>query len=151
MRLVIRPLDKGETAWRSHHRLMLVIAVLAIGASFLLSPPDETSSDAIRFGSVSLPALCVSREWFGTTCPGCGLTRSFVHLAHGDWDASRRAHALGWVVAFLVLAQVPYRLHALLRPGHLLISRRTGQALGYGLICMLVIHWGLERLMAWEG
>lgn len=71
-------------------RLMLAVAVVQIGLVLL-----------------ALPAwACPLRKSTGVPCPGCGLTRSIMHLARGDVVGSLRLHAFGWVVAlgFLLLA-----------------------------------------------
>ena len=60
-----------------------------------------------------LPQTCFSRSWLGVKCPGCGLTRSIIHLAEGDWQASWRDHRLGGLFAIVIALQIPYRLLAL--------------------------------------
>jgi hypothetical protein len=56
------------------------------------------------------PLLCPFRLLTGLPCPGCGMTRSVVALAHGDLQSSLFYHPLGVVVAavgsMLVLADV---------------------------------------------
>ena len=68
-----------------------------------------------------LPGTCISQHVLGVDCPGCGLTRSFVHLAHGRWDAAWSVHRLGWLAFLAVAIQVPYRL---------LLIRRARRQLG---------------------
>lgn len=41
------------------------------------------------------PVLCPFRLLTGLPCPACGLTRSWVHLAHGQVGESFAAHPLG--------------------------------------------------------
>lgn len=58
--------------------------------------------------------ICLLRRFAGLPCPGCGLTRAFVHLAHGEWAAALVDHPLapliavqlvvGWVAIGLALA-----------------------------------------------
>jgi hypothetical protein len=43
--------------------------------------------------------VCLFRRLTGVPCPGCGLTRSWAHLAKGEWSASLRAHPLGPLLA----------------------------------------------------
>jgi hypothetical protein len=52
----------------------------------------------------------------GQDCLGCGLTRSFTYTAEGALSAAFERHRLGPPLFLLVLAQIPYRLWALLRP-----------------------------------
>jgi hypothetical protein len=40
------------------------------------------------------PVLCPLRRITGVWCPGCGMTRSFGWLAHGDLHQSLRYHPL---------------------------------------------------------
>jgi len=38
---------------------------------------------------------CPVRHLLGIPCPGCGMTRSLLFLAHGDWRAAVAQHPLG--------------------------------------------------------
>lgn len=69
---------------------------LAVGAAFLLSP------DHIEDG----PVICPFRRLTGLPCPGCGLTRSWVYLAHGQWRDAIVAHPFGLVAVALTVALV---------------------------------------------
>ncbi|MBI5836464.1 MAG: DUF2752 domain-containing protein [Candidatus Eisenbacteria bacterium] len=44
-----------------------------------------------------IPA-CPLHQWTGMDCPTCGMTRSFVALAHGQLDRSLHFHPLGPVL-----------------------------------------------------
>lgn len=54
------------------------------------------------------PVVCPFRLATGLPCPGCGLTRSWVYLVHGDVGSSFAANWFGplSVLAVLVLAGV---------------------------------------------
>lgn len=57
--------------------------------------------------------ICLLRRVADLPCPGCGMTRAFVHLAHGEWAAALADHPLapaialqlaaGWAVAGLAV------------------------------------------------
>jgi len=75
------------------------IAVGGVGAALgavLLSP------DGIEDG----PVLCPFRLLTGLPCPGCGLTRAWVYLAHGQWRDSFLANPFGMVMVALLVALV---------------------------------------------
>jgi len=88
-----------------------------------------------------LPETCPARAWSGRDCPGCGLTRSFILLAHGRFRESVHMHRLGWMMAVAVLLQFPYRLLSLRRPDRPLLPRPVLWVFGWGLIVALVVNW----------
>lgn len=92
-------------------RSVLAIAVAVLVLSFALRP----GADAVSVLGWDVPVLCTFRRLTGVPCPGCGLTRSFVFLAHGQLLDALRANPLGPVAFALTAAQVPYRLRRLWR------------------------------------
>lgn len=63
-----------------------------------------------------LPESCPSKIFFDENCPGCGITRSVVSLAHGQWAESWHNHRLGWVIALLCIVVLPGSIYKLLKP-----------------------------------
>ncbi|WP_310484616.1 DUF2752 domain-containing protein [Chamaesiphon sp. VAR_48_metabat_403] len=39
--------------------------------------------------------FCPWRHWFGSICPSCGMTRSFVSIVRGDWKQAIDYHLFG--------------------------------------------------------
>jgi hypothetical protein len=125
---------------------MLALAAVVVVLSFALDvvPPDRVALRGLH--RWPLPQLCLSRAWFGLDCPGCGLTRSFIYLAHGRWSASLHVHRLGWLFAAAVVVQFPYRLLSLRRPDRPLLPRPWPRLLGLALITSLILNWLLGLL-----
>ena len=67
------------------------------------------------FASVPLPELCSWHRLTGVNCPGCGLTRSFIALAHGDLRQAWAFNPAGLPLFAILLAQFPYRAAQLAR------------------------------------
>ncbi len=90
-----------------------------------------------------LPATCLTRVLFHLNCPTCGLTRSFVATAHGEFARASAFHRVGPFLFLLVFLEVPIRAYALLRgipPGRLL-GRRWGRFLLWAVPGALLANW----------
>jgi hypothetical protein len=121
----------------------LVVIVLAVA---LEVRPDQRV--AFRFWpALALPESCPSRTYLHLECAGCGLTRSFIYLAHGDLAASWSVHRLGWLVALAVVLQIPYRALALKTGSDAPLGRSLPQILGWLLLVLLLVNW-LMKLIA---
>lgn len=47
--------------------------------------------------------LCISKRFFGLTCPGCGLFKSFIFAYKGEFLKSIQYHPLGVVLLLIVI------------------------------------------------
>lgn len=96
---------------RSGDLAILLIALLIPLMGALLVVVDSGRHVAFAFHKEwQLPDVCMSRVCFNWECPGCGLTRSVVHIMHGRWEASLASHRVGWLIFALIVLQIPYRL-----------------------------------------
>jgi hypothetical protein len=119
----------------------------------------ERRSAALRAGAVALLAaaafaathlvtlpglpMCAFKLWTGFPCPGCGMTRSVFHLAHGDLAGSFRFHPLGLAATALVAAVFVGGLHGAVTgrdPVWRFLDRR-GTWVGLGIVAALVLVW----------
>ena len=92
----VRPRLLAEAHTRAASAWIAGTGVAAIGVAVLLDPADIDDG----------PVLCPFRALTGLPCPGCGLTRSWVQLVHGDVAASLAAHPFGPLLMGLVVALV---------------------------------------------
>lgn len=125
---------------RRYHAAVLAFAGAIVLASFFLEVRGGEYVGPSFGPDFVLPNLCMTR-WFGGSCPGCGLTRSFIYLAHGDLAASWQAHHFGWLLAGLVLAQIPYRILALRRPISSRLAHRLSNCVAMSFSLLLVGNW----------
>ena len=102
---------------RSYHRILLGFSLAVLAASFLLQLPGDTQVE-LPLVSVQLPSICMWRNSLGVDCPGCGLTRSFICLAHGQPAEAWYYNPAGWLLFAVIVAQIPYRGVQLRRLAH---------------------------------
>ncbi len=140
-----RPVQQPET---SFHWAILLLCCFVLGLSAALAVRGSTRV-VLPGMELAVPELCMSRRLVGIDCPGCGMTRSFIALAHGDvlgaWTYNPAGPLLFAVMAF----QVPYRGLQLwrIRRGRpeLSLSNVASVAL-LGFAVMLIGQWVLRVL-----
>ncbi len=135
-------LEQPQQPSRRRHKEMLVISAAVVVLSIVLQVQPDGERVALRNVPQALvPPTCMARAWFDIPCPACGLTRSFIYLAHGDPLASWQSHRLGWLFAAAVLVQLPYRLHELCRPRRRVWLPIFSRWFGRVLIALLIGNW----------
>src|SRR5438477_406599 len=92
--------------WR-YHLGWLLLALVVLTIALVCRVPEA----AVTLPGVAtpLPEVCLSRRLFGLDCPGCGLTRCFVSLAHGEVSRAWRFNPAGLLWFAALLWQIPYR------------------------------------------
>jgi hypothetical protein len=119
---------------------MLAAAIGIVILAPLMEVRDDQRVAFRGWSAFPAPEFCMARAWFGTTCPGCGLTRGMIHLAHAEWSAAFEVHRLSGLMAFAILIQVPYRIYCL-RTGRVPFGSRVPNVFGSFLIASLFINW----------
>ncbi len=126
---------------RTHrHYLVAFAAVFLLSATMGFDPERDARP---RFLGLNLPGFCLTNAIFGADCPGCGMTRSFILLGHGDIAESLQYHRLGVVVYLFLFTQIAYHAYMLTRrdrPAACLILRLQHSA-PWALIALLLINW----------
>lgn len=121
--------------------LLLSSGVLILAAILRVQDSEQV---VVPWIEVSVPGSCSYRLLLGIPCPGCGLTRCFVSLAHGDLLKAWQYNAVGVFFFVLVVLQIPFRLGQLWRVQHGLPEWQFGywDTLPLGLlIVLLLIQW----------
>ena len=122
--------------------LVLLSAAILV-ASFMLS---LSPAGHVSFLGLSFPESCPTKLVFHRDCPGCGLSRSFVALAHGDLEASWRFNRIGPLFFLLVALQIPYRSYLLLPRRKNAWIVRLARFPAPVLIASLLVNWTLNVL-----
>jgi hypothetical protein len=92
------------------HWIFLAMATLVLALSCALRAPG---GEVVMIPVLNrpLPGVCTFKRITGVGCPGCGLTRSFISLAHGDLGAAWRYNPAGVLLFAATAFQIPFRLY----------------------------------------
>ncbi|MFA6566892.1 MAG: DUF2752 domain-containing protein [Victivallales bacterium] len=69
---------------------LIVFSLIFLFAIFAITPDDIPAGKYLG---------CYFRKITGLDCPGCGLTRGFIALCHGNFAEAFRVNALTYLVA----------------------------------------------------
>jgi Protein of unknown function (DUF2752) len=112
-----------ETVTKAFDRAIYAGMAATLVAAPLLSPHTAESG----------PVLCPFRRLTGLPCPGCGMTRSFVALAHGDIGSAFAYNRLGPLLMAIFVLAVAWKLLSLLSPRvdapEVVIRRRSARTI----------------------
>jgi hypothetical protein len=109
----------------------------------------------LRWLSLPLPETCSTYTALGIDCPGCGLTRSFVHLSRGNWQTAWVLNPMGPLLYAYLAVQIPLAAMRWIReaPNYQWFDRwrvvhwaRINQWVGFGLAIGLLLQWVLRLL-----
>ena len=131
-----------------YHIVLLALCGGTIVLAFILSIRSQTQV-VLPLVNVPLPELCMSRRMFDVSCPGCGLTRSFIALARGDVAAAWAYNPAGLLWFAIIAFQVPFRIWQLARIRRGLpevVITRVAYVSLIAAVVALVAQWAL-RLM----
>jgi hypothetical protein len=103
------PKQADSVTARNFDWVFLGLGVVVIGLSFLLGRESDGVGVSLPLLDYRLPSICAAKNLLGVDCPGCGLTRSFISLAHGNFWASFQANPVGWLYFGVMAFQIPYR------------------------------------------
>lgn len=127
----------------TYHSIYLALSIAVLAAACVLRVQGEGHVQVPGL-SVPLPDTCYFKRLFGVGCPGCGLTRCFISVAHGEFVRAWRFNPGGFLFFLMVVAQIPYRLAQIWRIRHYGQEWRPARltaGLGFLLVGTLVIQW----------
>jgi len=97
----------GESGLLGLHVIFFCMSLAVIGMSFLMQAQGQ-SSVYLPGSSHALPELCMAKRVFGVPCPGCGLTRSFVSISHGQFSRAWAFNPTSFLLYPFVFVQIPW-------------------------------------------
>jgi len=134
--------DHGDY-WKAaaQHVIVLVICVVILLAAYILARIEWFYTGA---HTNAFPSICTFKNATGLPCPGCGLTRSWLAAALGDWQSSMRYHRFGMILILYTLLQIVRHAVWLIKPSLRSGVECAGLKLDNGIIILaglLAINW----------
>ncbi len=131
---------------RKHHATYLGMALFVFALSLFLSNDGERV--VLPFLGTPLPPLCPLKSWSGLECPGCGLTRSWVALAHLQVAESWAYHRLGIALFVANAYQLIYRPMMIIKGGETPTKlSKIHTWIGRALIAALISNWAWKTFV----
>lgn len=131
------------------HWTFLLLSAMVVLASFALHVRNGEEV-VLPISNVALPGTCTFRNFTGLPCPGCGLTRAFISVAHGQVREAWHYNPAGLLFFAIVAFQIPYRIFQIVQVrqgrGHHRFAWFDTATL-IGLATILLVQW-LYRLAA---
>ncbi len=133
---------------RTYHFMLLGLGLLATAVPFFLA---IDAGGRVAAGGVQVPGFCLAHDVLRTPCPGCGLTRGFVRIAHGDWEGARRMNRLAFAMFLALALQVPWRLWLLCaKPSLGPREERLLRVIPRVLVVALAVNWFWNATHGWS-
>ena len=94
--------------------------------------------------------FCAVRHFLGVDCPGCGLTRSFAVLTHGDIRESVDIHPMGVIIAAWLVYMFLRALYACIvgRWPKAVLTQGQRDLVIYVFLFGLIVQW-IVKLVLW--
>jgi hypothetical protein len=122
---------------------LAALVAAQLGASAWLVPAGDR---VVLPGGASLGGLCWFRAAFDFDCPFCGMTRSFVALAHGNLGAALRFHPAGPLLFLAMAVFVVAVVVAVLRRGRPVVDSR-GFLLAFESVALICLVIGVFKMV----
>ena len=97
-----------RTAVWVYHGMILLFSAAVLSVAAMLSVRGQRQV-ILPWLQQPLPEICLFRNTLGIDCPGCGLTRAFISLSHGEFSRAFRFNPASIPLFLLVVLQIPYR------------------------------------------
>ena len=125
----------------------LIGSLLCLGLAACMSVGEQRRVYLLGW-SQPLPETCVTYSRLGIDCPGCGLTRTFVHMAHAQFAEAWGLSPVGTLIFLFACLQIPFGTAQLLFRSRGRWTEAWGRWNDWGTACLvaaLVLQW-LVRL-----
>lgn len=131
------------------HWVLLGVSSAVVLLALLLQVRGEEQVVVKGIG-IPLPGTCTFKQYIGADCPGCGLTRCFVSMGHGQLERAWHFNPVGVAFFALVASQIPFRTVQLWRLKSGVDEIRLGWW-GYSMMAIvlaaLLVQWIVRMIL----
>ena len=91
------------------HLAFFLAALFIIVMSFAMSVAG-TKFVYLPGALLPMPESCTSKMLLGIDCPGCGMTRAFISISHGQFVHAWNFNPASFVAYLFVAVQLPWQI-----------------------------------------
>ena len=110
------------------------VATLLLASALLPLPHDNAIA--------GMPSICAFHNFTGLPCPGCGLTRSWVSMAHGHGGEALAWHPLGPLLFVAALIYAIWSGYMALKRPPFPLPMRLQNAIIAAFVVLMLAFWG---------
>lgn len=127
---------KDRFLQEQYTQFWLTLSIILL--SFIIQDPGAGAENLYIFG-LQIPPTCLYKLMNGFPCPGCGLTRCFVSISHGNFANAFAYHKVGILLYFVILFDIFLRLY-LIKKGKECFTKTIKLLVWLpGFLCMITI------------
>jgi hypothetical protein len=134
--------DSGMANLLWMHGMFFLMALFVVVMSILMRSEGDTAV-YLPGTSLPLPDTCMAKRMLGIPCPGCGMTRAFISIGHGQLARAWDFNPASYVLYLFVAVQIPW--HAM----QYWLCRRRGYGVTLPFIHFIPIAMAAVLLMQW--
>ena len=135
-------MESGVASLLWMHGVFFLASLVVVAMSMLMRSEGVTAV-YLPGTSLPLPDTCMAKRMFGLPCPGCGMTRAFISIGHGQWGRAWGFNPASFILYPFVAVQIPW--HAM----QYWLCRRRGSGVVVPLIHFVPIAMAVVLLMQW--
>lgn len=128
-----------------YHGFYILLSSVILLLAFTMRS-DGPSKVFLPGVSAALPELCMTKATFGIPCPGCGMTRGFISIAHGQWARAWMFNPASFLVFCFIAGQIPWRIWQIvrIRSGKPELSDKVFIVPIFVMTAVLFAQWGIR-------
>lgn len=149
--IFLKPKDQPSLSKKTHLTYVILFAMLIL-LPFLFSF-QKGEVNKVTFFKFKIPSPCITKNVFKRDCPGCGLTRSFVKIAQGEFREAFRFNRISILLYIFFISAMAFHAYCLYKLPNPIPEKlgRTKRIFSNLMIFFILANWLLGFYLGSNG